>query len=69
MGYYNSSDYKKLRESINLQKFIDKIAAERYGYWTDDCHDEVDGDPAYYCKRCIQPECSKRLAESKYILY
>ena len=44
------------------KKKMNKLAAKGYGYWLDNCGDEINGDPSYYCKRCLQPECGKRLA-------
>lgn len=54
----------ELRQGLDKeQRKMNRLAAKGYGYWLDNCYDEVDGDPAYYCKRCLQPECGKRLAK------
>ena len=56
-------EHKFKLELARKQRKADRLAAMGYGYYLDNCGDEVDGDPAYYCRRCIQPECGKRLAK------
>ena len=42
------------------QNRTNNLTEKGYGYWLDNCGEEVDGDPYYFCKRCLQPECNKR---------
>ena len=61
------AEYKLKQELSKEQKTMDKLVARGYGYYLDNCYDEVDGDPSYYCKLCLQPECDKRLAKSRVV--
>lgn len=59
--------YKLHQELSRDQATMDRLASYGYGYYLDNCHDEVDGDPSYYCKLCLQPECDKRLVKSRVV--
>lgn len=56
------AEYKLRQEFFSEQRKTERLSAHGYGYYLDNCWDEVDGDSSYYCKRCLQPECCKRLA-------
>ena len=65
---YDSGDKSLIKEfELNSEiakelTVMNKLAENGYGYYSDNCYDEVDGDTTYYCKRCLQPECGKRKA-------
>ena len=50
-----------LRMELKQQQLeVDKSQYGDFGYWTDNC-----GDDLWYCEHCIQPECCKRMAKCK----
>lgn len=42
------------------QAKADKLQQRGYGYWLDNC-----GDDVWYCEHCLQPECNKRMAKRR----
>ena len=47
-------------DKIHDQNKANKLAEMDYGYWLDNC-----GDDIWYCEHCVQPECGKRMAKRR----
>ena len=47
-------------DKIHDQNKYDRLASMGYGYWLDNC-----GDDIWYCEHCLQPECCKRMAKRR----
>ena len=45
---------------IHDQNKSDRLAKLCYGYYLDNC-----GDDIWYCEHCLQPECGKRMGKIK----
>ena len=61
-GYDMLEGFEKDFEDMKIgmryeQKKADNLAKSGYGYWLDNC-----GDDVWYCQHCLQPECGKRMA-------
>lgn len=52
------ADYKLRKELSKEQYRIDRKQSGDYGYWLNNC-----GDDIWYCQHCLQPECGKREAK------
>lgn len=53
-------EYDFIMSRIHDQNKANKLAEEGYGYWLDNC-----GDDIWYCEHCLQPECGKRMAKRR----
>lgn len=51
-------EYNFRQELSREQHQIDKKQSGDFGYWLDNC-----GDDIWYCKHCLQPKYCKREAE------
>lgn len=51
-------EYNFRHELLREQHLADGKQSGDFGYWLDDC-----GDDIWYCQHCLQPECGKREAE------
>ena len=47
-------------DKIHDQNKSDRLASMGYGYWLDNC-----GDDIWYCEHCLQPDCGKRMAKRR----
>lgn len=47
-------------DKIHDQNKSNKLASMGYGYWLDNC-----GDDIWYCEHCLQPDCGKRMAKRR----
>ena len=62
-GYDSLEGLDKVYEDTRIQMKIDQARENKlnkvgYGYWLDNC-----GDDVWYCQHCLQPECDKRMAK------
>lgn len=53
-------EYDFIMSRIHDQNKANRLAEEGYGYWLDNC-----GDDIWYCEHCLQPECGKRMAKRR----
>ena len=47
-------------DKIHDQNKSNKLASRGYGYWLDNC-----GDDIWYCEHCLQPDCDKRMVKRR----
>lgn len=47
-------------DKIHDQNKANKLAEMGYGYWLDNC-----GDDIWYCEHCLQSDCGKRMAKRR----
>lgn len=64
-GFYELPECEQnwVLDRLRNQKKSDKLESMGYGYYLDNC-----GDDVWYCQHCIQPECGKHMAECKRIV-
>lgn len=60
MNEFELEEYNFKIDLLKSQKKADRLQSNDFGYWLDNC-----GDDKWYCEHCLQPECSKRIAECK----
>lgn len=53
-------EQKLTLDKIHDQNKSNKLASMGYGYWLDNC-----GDDIWYCEHCLQPDCGKRMAKRR----
>lgn len=53
-------EYDFIMSRVHDQNKANKLAEDGYGYWLDNC-----GDDIWYCEHCLQPECGKRMAKRR----
>ena len=53
-------EYDFIMSRVHDQNKANKLAEDGYGYWLDNC-----GDDIWYCEHCLQPDCGKRMAKRR----
>lgn len=61
------AELPKWRQDLAIERHKEKQRIQKLQYWSDNCGGDEDHSAEWYCERCDQEECCKRVAKRNYL--